>query len=378
MLLLVSAKNERLLLPMSKIYTLDAHHVERLPSPKELKAELPITSQQIEFVTWARKQICSILSGEDPRLLLIVGPCSIHDRTSAYEYAERLKSLSQTVSKSFFIIMRTYFEKPRTGLGWKGMLYDPHLNETYDLSTGLRQARSLLLELASRRIPAATEFLDPVAPRFFGDLISWACIGARTAESQIHRQFASGLPMPIAFKNSTSGSVGVAVNGVLSAMSPHTFFGIDDSGHISTIRTKGNPYAHVALRGGEQGPNYDEESIGYALKQLQQAGLPQRLIVDCSHDNSSRNYEEQSAVFQSVIQQYMQGNQAIRGIALESHLFAGNQRLSEHLNQLRYAVSLTDPCMDWKMTEELVLQGAQILECKNGKEASVSESISVS
>lgn len=348
---------------MSKIYTLDALHVEKLSSPQELKTELPVLPEQMEFVLNARQTIRRILDGDDQRLLLIVGPCSIHDKTAALEYAEKLQQLASDVSKSFYIVMRTYFEKPRTGLGWKGLLYDPHLNDSNDLAAGLRNARSLLLELTSIGVPTATEFLDPVTPRFFGDLISWACIGARTAESQVHRQFASGLPMPTAFKNSTSGSVDVAINGVLSAKIPHTFFGIDDSGHVSIVRTKGNSHAHIALRGGEGKPNYDETSIAYALSQLRRSNLPESLIVDCSHDNSNRNHEEQPVVFHSIIQQFLQGNQAIRGLALESNLFAGNQRLSSP-KELQYAVSLTDPCLDWKSTKELILQCAHAIESK--------------
>lgn len=351
---------------MSKIFTLEALHIETLSSPQALKAELPASPQQMEFVANSRRQIARILDGEDQRLLLIVGPCSIHDPSAALEYARKLLNLADNVSKSFFVVMRTYFEKPRTGLGWKGLLYDPHLNDSNDLSTGLRQARSLLLELAKMGMPTATEFLDPVTSRYLGDLISWACIGARTAESQIHRQFASGLAMPIAFKNSTSGNVDVAINGVLSANGPHAFFGINDAGQVSIVRTKGNPHAHIVLRGGETKPNYNEESIKLVLKQLKNANLPPRLIVDCSHDNSCRDHEEQNVVFQSVIQQYVHGNQAIRGLALESHLFAGSQRLVQDQDpgKLQYAVSLTDPCLDWTSTETLILQGANALECK--------------
>lgn len=346
---------------MSKFFTLEAVQIETLPSPQVIKNELPVFPQHTQFVANSRRQIERILNGEDNRLLLIVGPCSIHDTSAAYEYALKLHKLPDSVSKSFLVIMRTYFEKSRTALGWKGMLYDPHLNDSHDISTGIRQSRSLLLELAEMGIPTATEFLDPVIPRYLGDLISWACIGARTAESQIHRQFASGLPMPTAFKNSTSGNVDVAINGVLSASQPHAFFGIDETGHISIVRTKGNPYAHIALRGGDNKPNYDAQSIAHALAQLKEAKLLPRLIVDCSHDNSCRNYEEQSKVFQSVIQQYIEGNQAIKGLALESHLFAGNQRLSHDSKNLQYAVSLTDPCMDWEATEELILKAASQL-----------------
>lgn len=332
-----------------------------LPSPHALKNELHASSRQLAFVQEARHQIAQILQGFDRRLLLIVGPCSIHDMASAKEYASKLKSLSDQVSHAFFIVMRTYFEKPRTALGWKGLIYDPHLNGSNDISTGLYQARELLLHLADLQIATGTEFLDPIASHFVEDLISWACIGARTAESQIHRQFASGLPMPVAFKNSTSGNIDVAVNGILSASSPHSFLSIDDSGKIVIKNTKGNSSAHLALRGGETGPNCDENSIAYAVNRLRRAHIAPQIVVDCSHDNSYRKHEEQPAVFESVVRQYLKGNSVIRGLALESHLFAGNQRLISDRSKLHYAVSLTDPCLDWNATEQLICWGADML-----------------
>lgn len=340
-------------------------------SPTTLKKSLSAEESHLQFIQEARNQISQILDGTDPRLLLIVGPCSIHDVQAAKEYASHLKSLAEEVSSSFYIVMRTYFEKPRTALGWKGMLYDPHLDGTYDIVTGIQQARQLLLDLAEMRIPAATEFLDPVAPQFLSDLISWSCIGARTAESQIHRQFASGLSMPVAFKNNTSGNVHVAVHGVLTAASPHTFLGINDLGQLSSITTKGNPYAHIALRGGSQGPNYDAGSIAKTLSLLRKHNLPERIIVDCSHDNSNRSYEEQPAVFNSVIEQYVEGNKAIRGLALESHLFAGSQPIPADKSLMQYAVSLTDPCLDWTNTEMLVRKHAAYLEEKRCVLASI-------
>lgn len=351
------------------ILSLDALHFDSLPSPKALKDDLPATSQQLAFVQSTRHQVENILNGKDSRLLLVVGPCSIHDNAAALEYAQKLKELPEDVSKHFLVIMRAYFEKPRTSLGWKGMLYDPHLDNSNDLSTGLIHSRKLLLDLANQQIPAATEFLDPVAPRYFGDLISWACIGARTAESQIHRQFASGLNMPIAFKNNTSGNIDVAIKGIQSASYPHAFFGINDDGHVAVLRTKGNLMAHIVLRGGEDRPNYDERSIAYTMQQLESANLPSRVVIDCSHDNSCRNFAQQPVVFKSVIQQYAQGNTSIRGLALESHLFAGNQKISKP-SSLQYAVSITDPCLDWNTTKELILWGAN---CLNGN-ATVSAS----
>lgn len=347
---------------MSKIYPLDSLHMEILPSPMAFKQEMPASASHLEFVQDSRRQIANILDGTDNRLLLIVGPCSIHDAKAAQEYACHLKTLAESVSKSFFIVMRTYFEKPRTALGWKGMLYDPHLDGSNDIASGIREARQLLLDLAKMGIPTATEFLDPLSPRFLSDLVSWSCIGARTTESQIHRQLASGLPMPVAFKNNTSGNVNVAIKGVLTAACPHAFFGIDDHGQVSVVRTKGNAHAHIALRGGDKTPNYDAHSIGKTIELLRKHHLPERLVVDCSHDNSNRCPEKQKEVFQSVIRQYLDGNTAIRGLALESNLFAGSQQMPLDLSRLQYAVSITDPCLDWKQTEALILRNAALFE----------------
>lgn len=346
---------------MSKIYTLEALQMESIITPKALKQELLASPPQLEFVYKSRKQVEKILKGEDPRLLLIVGPCSIHDNSSAIEYASKLRLLSDALSDHFFIVMRTYFEKSRTSLGWKGVVYDPHLNGTNDIATGLRHARSLLLELADLEIPAATEFLDPFMPKYFGDLISWACIGARTTESQIHRQFASGLPMPVGFKNGTSGNVDVALNAVLTASHPHTFFSINDDGHLAVVNTKGNPHSHIVLRGGEGKPNYDPHSIASVIEKLKKSHLPSNIIVDCSHDNSSRKYEEQCTVFKSVLKQHLEGNTYIRGLALESNLFAGSQPMPIDKIRLQYAVSITDPCLDWASTEKLIRWGADQL-----------------
>ena len=246
---------------MSRIYTLDSLNIEYLPSPHEIKQEIPLKAHHFDFIQESRRHIINILDGNDDRLILILGPCSIHDSKAAKEYAANLSFLTKSVSKSFFIVMRTYFEKARTALGWKGMLYDPHLDGSHDIATGIRQARQLLLELADMQISTATEFLDPISHRYLSDLISWACIGARTTESQVHRQFASGLSMPVAFKNNTSGNVSTAVKGVLTASSPHAFFGINDHGLASIVRTKGNKHAHVVLRGGANQPNYDAYSI---------------------------------------------------------------------------------------------------------------------
>lgn len=342
---------------MIKKYNLDVTHIESLPTPHDLMTELATSLEQQDFIEQSRTEIRRILDGVDSRFLIIAGPCSIHDVNAAKEYAERLGQLAKEMSDSFLIVMRAYFEKPRTVLGWKGLMYDPHLNSSNDINTGLRWTRQLLLDLADKGIPVATEILDPASAYYFGDLISWGCIGARTTSSQTHRQLASGLPMPIAFKNSTDGNVDQAVNGVAAASVPHTFVGMNPMGKAAIAHTKGNPYGHIVLRGGESKTNYDPESISYALDRLQKANLPQRLIIDCSHDNSNRKHEQQLVVFQSVINQVLEGNRNIRGACLESNLFGGNQSFPADPSSLQYAVSLTDPCLDWATTEHVLRWG---------------------
>lgn len=355
---------------MPVIHSFKTHKIEPLPAPIELMRRLPLASEEKDFIEKSRRTICRILDGTDSRLILIVGPCSIHDLSAAKEYASRLQNLIEVFSDIFFIVMRAYFEKPRTALGWKGLLYDPHLDGSNDISTGMLWTRELLLDIAKMRIPIASEFLDPVSSRYFGDLVSWACIGARTSSSQIHRQMASGFPMPVAFKNSTDGNIKTAINGILTAQAKHSFIGLNDEGKISQIRTEGNPYGHLVLRGGETNSNYDQESIAKALRGLKNASLPPRVIVDCSHGNSNRNYELQAAVFESVLQQWNAGNQSIRGMILESHLHAGNQHFTK---PLKYGVSLTDPCLDWESTRQLIAWG----HAQKSKQTACLESILV-
>jgi 3-deoxy-7-phosphoheptulonate synthase len=332
-----------------------------LHTPEELWTLFPLPHKQREFIEQSRAQIVDILNQDDPRLLLIVGPCSIHDLHAAREYAIKLRSLSEDISDLFHVIMRVYYEKPRTTTGWKGFLYDPYLDGTHAISDGLYLTRKLLLELAHLSVPVAAEILEPSSAQYFSDLLSWGCVGARTSESQIHRQMASGMPIPIAFKNTTSGNIEIAIHGALSASLPQTFIGHDEFGRLITKRTQGNPDGHIVLRGGDAKPNYDPESISKALLLLKNEGLPPRLIVDCSHDNSRRKHEEQVTVFESVIHQVLEGETGIRGLILESHLNAGNQRLTEDPKQLKYAVSLTDPCMDWETTERLIRWGHGLL-----------------
>lgn len=341
---------------------LNISSTQPLPTPYDLHKKLPSTPLQRQFVSHTRHAIQQVLDGHDPRLLLIAGPCSIHDITAAKEYATLLRNLAATIGDMFLVVMRVYFEKPRTSLGWKGLLYDPLLDGSHDIKTGLHMTRQLLIDLAAMGIPTAAEFLDPSSAHYFGDLISWGCIGARTTPSQTHRQMASGLPMPVAFKNSTDGNVNVAINGIIAASMPHSFIGPDLMGRISVLQTTGNPYGHIVLRGGEGKPNYDPESIDRAFCRLRRANLPLRLLIDCSHDNSLKTAELQPTVFQSVIHQIVEGNRNIRGFLLESNLFEGNQNLGEDPSKLRYAVSLTDPCLGWAATERLVRWGYDALK----------------
>lgn len=328
-----------------------------LPSYRELKSRLPVSSLQQAFIEQSRLTLERILNGADPRLLIIVGPCSIHDSASAKEYALQLRELASSISSQFFVVMRVYCEKPRTIAGWKGYLYDPFLDGSNQIKAGIEKTRQLLLDLAEMGIPAATEFLDPLTAYYYDDLITWGSIGARTSSSQTHRQLASGLSMPIGFKNGIAGNVSAAVDGVIAASHPHTYLGVNENGSKSIIRTKGNHAAHIILRGGESGPNYDPLSVSQALGKLEQASLMQRVIIDCSHHNSNKIYFHQTVVFQSILQQIIEGNTNIRGCMLESHLFAGCQPLTSA--QLNYGVSITDPCLDWKTTSHLLLWGAQ-------------------
>jgi 3-deoxy-7-phosphoheptulonate synthase len=322
--------------------------------PFELKKQSPLSSQTASFIAESREIAKRIIRGQDRRKALIIGPCSIHDRKSALDYAQHFKKLAESVKRSCFMVMRVYIEKPRTAKGWKGLLYDPHLDGSHDIKTGLSWARELLLTLAEMQIPAAAEFVDPLAALYFEDLVSWGFIGARTSASQPHRQFASTKSMPIGFKNSTDGNLENAVHGVLSATNPHTLLHIDEQGKLCIVQSEGNPDSHVVLRGANDFTNYDPSSISLALEMLKKANLPQRLMVDCSHGNCQKNYKKQYEVFLSVLEQIEKGNDKIFGLMLESHLRSGNQPLSEDPSLLKYAISITDPCLDWKTTEELV------------------------
>lgn len=336
--------------------TRDVHIQDTQPliTPINLVNELPITPEVEQVVLSGREQVSKILNGEDPRLLLIVGPCSIHNEDLALEYARKLKELSDKLSDRLMIVMRVYFEKPRTTVGWKGLIYDPHLNDTFDIEAGLRTARSLLLKIGQMGMYGGTEFLDPVIPQYLAGLITWSTIGARTTESQIHRQMASGLSMPVGFKNGTDGNAQIAVDAMLSARSPHGFLGLDHQGRTALVRTTGNPDGHLVLRGGNQGPNFGSDSIAEAKARLEKAGVRSQMMVDCSHGNSNKDHTQQGAAFKDVIAQKAAGDRDIIGLMLESNLNEGNQKLCENPADLQYGVSITDACIGWTETEALL------------------------
>jgi 3-deoxy-7-phosphoheptulonate synthase len=327
---------------------------EALISPVGLVEELPLTADVEAVVLEGRRQIQAVLRGEDSRFLVITGPCSVHDEEAGLEYAHRLKALQDEYSDRMLIVMRVYFEKPRTTVGWKGMIYDPYLNDTFDIGEGLRRARQLLLKIGEMGIYTATEFLDPIVPQYLAGLVSWAAIGARTTESQTHRQMASGLSMPVGFKNGTDGDAQIAVDAMLSAQSEHAFLGIDHFGQTCIVHTNGNPYGHLVLRGGKSGPNFGSESIAAAQELLSKADVPSRLLVDCSHGNSNKDHTRQNIALNSIIEQRIAGNDDIIGCMLESNLNAGSQSLSGALAELEYGVSVTDACIGWEETEELL------------------------
>lgn len=324
-------------------------------SPREIKNGYPLTESIQRFIDTSRQRIREALKPDSDLLILLIGPCSIHDVKGAKEYALKLKTLAEQTTDRFLIVMRVYLEKPRTALGWKGLLHDPFLDGSHRIEEGLIASRELLLHLAALGLPAACEFLDPISYNYFGDLISWGCIGARTSTSQVHRQLASFLPMPTAFKNSTDGNVENAVNGCLYASQPHTFLGMNEEGNLSLMRSKGNPDTHIVLRGGDGKTNYDAQSITHALHLLKKMGLPEGLIVDCSHGNADKKHEKQMDAFRSVMAQIKAGNKAIRGLMLESYLEEGNQPHHNDQSALKFGISITDPCLGWVDTENLVL-----------------------
>lgn len=333
----------------------------RLIAPRDLKAQLPMTETANHTVVAGREAISAILKHTDPRLLVVVGPCSIHDPKGALEYATKLNTLRKELEDQLLIVMRVYFEKPRTTVGWKGLIYDPHLNGSDNIQAGLKQARELLLQITEMGLPTATEFLDPVVPQYIADLVSWAAIGARTTESQTHRQMASGLSMPVGFKNGTDGGLQIAIDAMQSAMRPHSFLGIDQDGYTCIVRTTGNPDGHVVLRGGRLNTNFDAESIRIAAESLKNAGLPPALMVDCSHANSLKQHAKQEEVWRSLIEQRVAGSKPITGVMIESNLAEGSQSIPQNLADLRYGVSVTDACLGWDVTERALRWGRDML-----------------
>ncbi len=337
-----------------KIADLHIAREEILPAPFELHREFPVSDDEATHIERSRAAVQAIVGGRDERLLAIVGPCSIHDPDSAIEYASRLRNFSGRVSDALFPVMRVYFEKPRTRLGWKGLIYDPRLDGGGDIGEGLRRARRILLECARLGMPAASEVLDLVTPQYYADLLSWGAIGARTVESPLHRQMASALSAPVGFKNATDGRVQTAVDAILVAAQPHIFPTISLEGRAMIVATTGNPHGHLVLRGSERGPNYDEGNVRLAAEALERARLPTRMIVDCSHGNSGKDYRKQPQVAASVAGQLVRGSRLIGGVMLESHLIEGRQEIANGFEGLRYGQSVTDACLGWEESVEVL------------------------
>ena len=348
---------------------MDPHAVENiniespeiLITPAELKREIPLSEKAREVVAQGRTDIENILERKDHRVIVVVGPCSIHDLKAAQEYAIRLKALAEKVSDTLLIVMRVYFEKPRTTTGWKGLINDPFMNDSFKITDGLHIGRQLLHDILEIGLPTATEALDPISPQYMQDLIAWSAIGARTTESQTHREMASGLSSSVGFKNGTDGSLTVAINALQSVASPHRFLGINSDGNVAIITTKGNPYAHVVLRGGNGKPNYDSVSVSICEQELEAAGVAPNIMVDCSHANSNKDHNLQPLVLDNVTNQIIEGNKSIIGVMIESHLNAGNQKLSSNPQDMEYGVSVTDACIDWQTTEASLLSMADRL-----------------
>jgi len=332
-----------------------------LITPRRLKAELPASPKALRTVVRARQAIRDILRGRDKRLLAVVGPCSVHDAKATLEYARRLKTLCAELDGELLILMRVYFEKPRTTTGWKGLIYDPHMDGSSDIACGLRSARQILVEISAMGVPVGSEMLDPIVPQYTADLVTWVAIGARTTESQTHRQMASGLSMPVGFKNRTDGNVQVAVEAMESARHPHSFLGIDDDGRIAIVRTAGNEWGHLILRGSRSKPNYDRDSIADAAERMRTMGLAPSIMVDCSHGNAGKKFQAEEAVWYDVLLQRAHGNVAIMGMLVESNLVEGNQPIPADLTQLRYGISVTDECVGWDTTERMLRHAADVM-----------------
>ncbi len=334
---------------------------DAMPTPQELHGRLPLSEHAADAVNAGRNTLRAILERKDPRLFVVVGPCSIHDPVAGLDYARRLRALQDEVRDSLFLVMRVYFEKPRTTTGWKGYINDPDMDDSFHVDRGMEKARQFLLDVCELGLPTGTEALDPISPQYLGDLISWTAIGARTSESQTHREMSSGLSTPVGFKNGTDGDIGIAINAILSASHPHSFLGLNDQGRVAIVRTRGNQFGHVVLRGGDGRPNYDTVSVAMAEQAMIKAKLPANIVVDCSHANSFKKPELQSLVMADVINQVVNGNTSIRGLMIESNLVAGNQKIPEDLSGLIYGCSVTDACVDWPTTEKMIRDAAHHL-----------------
>lgn len=339
---------------MERIQNIRVKSIQNLPSPQSLRKKFPVGVTARQTVLDARETISNILERRDKRLLVIAGPCSIHNPKSAMEYAQRLNELKEEVKNTLFVVMRTYFEKPRTTIGWKGFINDPCMDGSCDMAYGLEKAREILLAIAKMELPAATETLDPITINYISDLLSWVSIGARTVESQPHRELASGLSMPVGFKNNTSGEIKVAIDAIESAHQSHSFLGVNEKGEVSIVRTKGNPFGHLVLRGGSNSPNCDPKNVENAIKALSERNLSQILVIDCSHGNSRKKHQNQISICRDVVSQRIAGNKKIVGVMLESNLSDGSQKIPADLSKLRYGVSVTDECMGWADTEKLL------------------------
>jgi 3-deoxy-7-phosphoheptulonate synthase len=334
---------------------------DHMPSPDEIKARVPLSERAATAVLTGRKALMNILDRKDRRLFVVLGPCSIHDPEAGLDYARRLKTLADEVADTLLLVMRVYFEKPRTSTGWKGFINDPHMDDSFRIDEGMARARRFLMDVNEIGLPAATEALDPIAPQYYGDLIAWTAIGARTSESQTHREMSSGLSTPVGFKNATDGDLEVAINAILSASHPHSFLGINSQGQSAILRTRGNRYGHIVLRGGAGRPNYDTVSVSLAEQALAKARLAQNIVVDCSHANSWKKPELQPLVMKDVIHQIREGNESIVGMMIESFIEAGNQPIPKNLTQLKYGCSVTDACVDWETTADMIRGADRIL-----------------
>jgi len=339
----------------STIENLNLDSQDVLISPADLKTLMPISEAARKTILNGRETVNNILSRKDHRLMMVIGPCSIHDVDAAMDYAKRLKVLADKVSDSIFIVMRVYFEKPRTTVGWKGLINDPHLNGSFEIEEGLKIGRKLLLDISELGLPTATEALDPISPQYLHDLISWSAIGARTTESQTHREMARGLSCAVGFKNGTDGSLTVAINALQSVSSSHHFLGINDNGQVSVINTKGNPHGHIVLRGGGGKPNYDSVNISLCEQELRDGKVAENIMVDCSHENSNKNHELQPLVLDNITNQIIDGNCSIIGLMIESNIGAGNQKINEDRSKMEYGVSITDKCIDWETTDRVLV-----------------------